>query len=249
MSPNLLKRFYVGKGRGFTLIELLVVIAIISILAAILFPVFSRARENARRSSCLSNLKQIGIGVAMYAQDNDGNYLIHTGAGRLWPQLVEPYLKSAQVYNCPSRPKILYAGGWNNMISYGYNYWMSRTNFTNASDSGITRPSETVMMAETGNSENTLGYYLCYPSWWGGTNNRASLYYGFDYFGTDWTTSGATPSGATAPARMTAIHLDGTNILWVDGHAKWMKRDILENDKAGSSEVNAQSLSKYWWGR
>ena len=60
--------------RGFTLIELLVVIAIIAILAAILFPVFARARENARRSSCLSNMKQIGLGMMQYSQDNDERY-------------------------------------------------------------------------------------------------------------------------------------------------------------------------------
>ena len=64
--------------KGFTLIELLVVIAIIAILAAILFPVFARARENARKSTCQSNLKQIGIGIAMYAQDYDDRYIMPT---------------------------------------------------------------------------------------------------------------------------------------------------------------------------
>ena len=64
-----MKNKVVAQQRGFTLIELLVVIAIISILAAILFPVFARARESARRTSCLSNLKQIGLGVMMYVQD------------------------------------------------------------------------------------------------------------------------------------------------------------------------------------
>jgi prepilin-type N-terminal cleavage/methylation domain-containing protein/prepilin-type processing-associated H-X9-DG protein len=96
---------------GFTLIELLVVIAIISILASILFPVFGRARENARRSSCQSNLKQIGIAILQYTQDYDeripnGQSLnVQLGsltAERPWHVLVQPYIKSTQVFKCPS---------------------------------------------------------------------------------------------------------------------------------------------------
>ena len=99
---------------AFTLIELLVVIAIIAILAAILFPVFARARENARRSSCQSNLKQIGLGVIQYVQDYDEKYPIRnhkgnpvlgataaTDATGAWVNL-QPYLKSEQIYQCPS---------------------------------------------------------------------------------------------------------------------------------------------------
>jgi len=94
--------------RGFTLIELLVVIAIIAILAAILFPVFARAREKARQTSCLSNLKQIGLGAVMYAQDYDERWVIYRlGSGHVpnlfWPQLVEPYMKNEQIMQCPSR--------------------------------------------------------------------------------------------------------------------------------------------------
>ncbi|MBW3637626.1 MAG: DUF1559 domain-containing protein, partial [Armatimonadetes bacterium] len=85
--------------RGFTLIELLVVIAIIAILAAILFPVFGRARENARRSSCTSNLKQLGLAVLQYVQDNDGIYPSHaraTGTPVGWADSLGPYIKSRQ---------------------------------------------------------------------------------------------------------------------------------------------------------
>ncbi len=96
-------------GRGFTLIELLVVIAIIAILAAILFPVFARARENARRASCQSNLKQIGLGVLQYVQDYDENYPVANytppgGTQRSWRQLIQPYVKSADLFRCPSNP-------------------------------------------------------------------------------------------------------------------------------------------------
>ncbi len=96
-----------GGKRGFTLIELLVVIAIIAILAAILFPVFARARENARRASCSSNLKQIGLGLMQYSQDYDekqpmGGSNTWTGNQLSWRQLVQPYVKSTQLFKCPS---------------------------------------------------------------------------------------------------------------------------------------------------
>ena len=94
---------------AFTLIELLIVIAIIALLAAILFPVFNRARENARRASCQSNLKQIGLGIMQYTQDYDERYPMmysNTPGGTLavpsWRQTIQPYINSAQVFRCPS---------------------------------------------------------------------------------------------------------------------------------------------------
>ena len=91
------------KKKGFTLIELLVVIAIIAILAAILFPAFARARENARRASCQSNLKQAALGFAQYTQDYDETYP-PLGAADLtgWAASLQPYLKSTQLFQCPS---------------------------------------------------------------------------------------------------------------------------------------------------
>jgi prepilin-type N-terminal cleavage/methylation domain-containing protein/prepilin-type processing-associated H-X9-DG protein len=97
--------------RGFTLIELLVVIAIIAILAAILFPVFARAREQARQSSCLSNQKQIGLAIIMYAADHDETlppaYYYQNGANSRngyvqWSGMVMPYVMNMGIFVCPS---------------------------------------------------------------------------------------------------------------------------------------------------
>jgi prepilin-type N-terminal cleavage/methylation domain-containing protein/prepilin-type processing-associated H-X9-DG protein len=101
--------------RGFTLIELLVVIAIIAILAAILFPVFARAREKARQTSCLSNMKQIGLASTMYAQDYDERLVIefygsmasgnYQQFGFNYRELLLPYVKNEQIWLCPSRER------------------------------------------------------------------------------------------------------------------------------------------------
>jgi len=93
------------RKRGFTLIELLVVIAIIAILAAILFPVFQSVRENARRTTCLSNMKQIGTGITLYSQDYD-ELIVPSQNGTLatlvsWPTMIQPFIKNADVFVCP----------------------------------------------------------------------------------------------------------------------------------------------------
>ncbi len=130
--------------KGFTLIELLVVIAIIAILAAILFPVFARAREKARQSSCLSNVKQLTLGNMMYAQDYDEVTVIFSqgpsGGNPQWHYLIEPYLKNTQIFLCPSQnPTTAWYG---RMISYGIH------RSTGVALARIERPAETLALAD-----------------------------------------------------------------------------------------------------
>ena len=142
------------KRQGFTLIELLVVIAIIAILAAILFPVFAKAREKARQTSCLSNLKQIALATLQYVQDYDErmpryyhatpiNYTAQTG--------IQPYMKSIQIWRCPSGSALFHYywdSGWvgappEHLGSYGWNHVLSGDMLAD-----MTRPTETGMWAD-----------------------------------------------------------------------------------------------------
>jgi prepilin-type N-terminal cleavage/methylation domain-containing protein/prepilin-type processing-associated H-X9-DG protein len=144
--------------KGFTLIELLVVIAIIAILAAILFPVFAKAREKARQSACTSNLKQIGLAVNQYKQDYDETYPLSAstagdGGTRIdqygvrrffWQDILEPYVKSEQVYHCPSGER--YPGLC--CIAVAGSYHPSAEMGLGPKDSAVPVPSSTFMIAD-----------------------------------------------------------------------------------------------------
>ena len=229
--------------KGFTLIELLVVIAIIAILAAILFPVFARARENARRSSCQSNLKQIGLGILQYQQDYDESMPLTNVGGDSsdpstnsykWMDGIYPYTKSEQIFVCPSdtaNPPYTYyknlTAASKNYGSYAANeaYYKSGDNRTppfGGSDATtrsirtgqITQPAETAMVLECYNAK-----------------------YGYEFY-----TQTNNPSGPTTYNGMPVIlandnssgnqyimgrHLDTTTVLWCDGHVKSLKVDAL----------------------
>jgi len=148
---------------GFTLIELLVVIAIIAILAAILFPVFARAREKARQTTCLSNLKQIGLGIMMYVQDYDERYMYgwHIYAcSSTWEGFIMPYVKNEQIFLCPSGPA---DSGINVSGAYSWVY-------------DHMRGAKTAHLARRGSPSE---YFMCGDSywqyWWGNPEDEAQL--------------------------------------------------------------------------
>jgi prepilin-type N-terminal cleavage/methylation domain-containing protein/prepilin-type processing-associated H-X9-DG protein len=202
--------------RGFTLIELLVVIAIIAILAAILFPVFARAREKARQTSCLSNVKQMALAVQMYVGDYDDTLLfgemrtppgpVENFAGwtsgvwyhtALWPDLLMPYVKNRQIFYCPSiRNWLDY--GWNVYIGYiGYMDRIGPT-YQGVKMADIPYPAETVAIIDCDRGASSTYYYRA----WGSTTSPAQLEAG----------------------RWPATHNGGFNVALLDGHAKWYSR-------------------------
>ncbi len=136
LLPRLVARLHTpqrASNRGaFTLIELLVVIAIISLLAAILFPVFARARENARKTSCLSNVRQLAVGFTQYFQDYDEQFplLGKNGApDTSWIYTMQPYIKSTQLLRCPSDTsrQWLDHGDWYDPVHHLYGRWRNKS--------------------------------------------------------------------------------------------------------------------------
>lgn len=200
------------RQKGFTLIELLVVIAIIALLAAILFPVFGRARENARRTSCLSNIKQILLSETQYTQDYDERVIPFSSTGGSagnnfkWPVVLQPYLKSVQILICPSRSDT--ALGYTRNATYGS---------TGRLIADIQVPTKTPIYFDAfGNTALPIdtAYSFFVPAGAAGSRIAARR------------TLGAAWSGDAAGetyARPVPRHFDGYNFGFSDGHAKWYR--------------------------
>lgn len=227
-----------GQRRGFTLIELLVVIAIIAILAAILFPVFAQAREAARKTSCLSNQKQIGIAVLMYAQDYDENVVPwyrrtltgESGASRIWPTLLQPYIKNggtfpaSGVMRCPSWTESnLQAGSM--AASPPFNVMSFLPWVDLYSHYGIALP----VRGGTGAANNP---FFRQPG--AGINGPSDVTVAFASILRPSETA-IVSDGVTGRVRLgtfslfgsegSRMHQEGCNLVFLDGHAKWFKGD------------------------
>ncbi|MEN6643199.1 MAG: DUF1559 domain-containing protein [Armatimonadia bacterium] len=201
--------------RGFTLIELLVVIAIIAILAAILFPVFAKAREKARQSSCLSNLKQLSLACLSYAQDYDErlpqSYCV-TNPRYSFIQFLQPYVKSSQVFDCPSA-SVKSSIAYNGCRCYPFNNML----WTVALGS-IATPAETVMMAD-GTVNTNWGAWGLFQSSYGRRQDKVD--------GSEYAIWGPAPTLAWTQMNFCARHNEMGNANFVDGHAKAMKYETL----------------------
>ncbi len=216
--------------RGFTLIELLVVIAIIAILAAILFPVFARAREKARQTSCLSNVKEIVLGTMMYIQDYDERlprlYYNQTGPPTriTITMMIEPYLKNTQIWNCASAAHATTSVVGLTLRSYSYQQMLDFIKLAK-----IQRPAEMVMWFDG-----------CQDSWGPGRGYRPSNGYNGvisaqtgwppNCYNDLWDAGGQGRPGFNFSPR----HNGMGNVGFCDGHAKAMNYENLYNGGSNS---------------
>lgn len=237
--------------RAFTLIELLVVIAIIALLAAILFPVFGRARANARRSSCASNLKQLGLASLQYSQDYDEMFVRAANGGVSgWAGRLYPYVKNTQIYICPEQNGV--AGL---TISYAMNQGFGNMEGTLSGGvklAALVAADKTVQITEvsgegtgsicldksafcntnvtnpteTASPAANSGYCLGVTCTFSGTSSPTIP----DGYGGGKMATGAMggrsqlKTGAENPV---GLHLDGSNFLFADGHVKWLRGDSV----------------------
>ena len=236
------------KKKGFTLIELLVVIAIISILAAILFPVFARARENARRTSCMSNLKQMGLAVMQYVQDYDEKYpqainrtnktppdgYFWSAGTWFWPQTLYAYHRSSAALYCPSapvfpvmttapigRPRPFTGNYGANTMVLAYDTNSAATQRPAVSMAALQTPATTYLLMDSGT-------YITAPRDTPGvTGVTLPLAFAAYLPGTSKMVPPSRANVITDPDLKrdfdSGRHFDGINIAFADGHAKWLK--------------------------
>ncbi len=263
-------------GSGFTLIELLVVIAIISVLAAILFPVFAQAREKARQSSCQSNQKQIGLALLQYNQDYDEMYPLAfygTSASQTWvswPMLVQPYVKNTQIFMCPSEsddygttPGTFSPATPNGLVTtYAYNFYIGANNNTVNTKSlpEFNKPAQTVLLVD--GTCDPRGTHAMEPRAWkkpkrssdasavtenGGPNSGTSRPTTKNRTGWLLINAGSTSIGFADYGSPTARHMEMTNVLWADGHVKASRIEKIYKLIGQSEEPNRPPSASTAW--
>jgi prepilin-type N-terminal cleavage/methylation domain-containing protein/prepilin-type processing-associated H-X9-DG protein len=239
------------RNTGFTLIELLVVIAIIALLAAILFPVFARARENARKSACMSNMKQIGLGMMQYAQDYDERmppYTANDQADRNipaqlaiagWALLLDPYLKSAQIFQCPSNRMRAGDATTPRYSDYIYNANICYTPGVVTIGGVQTQPSKSTPLADFSHTANTI------VTWDGPTvATNGEFPWGSTYAYEDESYFALAIANTSTHYSIMEHgigirrHMEGANYAFADGHAKWLTPEkITYNATPNGSNV------------
>jgi prepilin-type N-terminal cleavage/methylation domain-containing protein/prepilin-type processing-associated H-X9-DG protein len=242
------------KSRGFTLIELLVVIAIIAILAAILFPVFAQAREKARQTSCLSNTKQLGLGIMQYNQDYDetypqGGFSIYTGpdaAVNRWFKAISPYTKNNQIRSCPSAPVNVTDKGVD-ASNYGIRDEIARYGQSGRPESEIINVAGTLLLCDTMRIDyNTIN--RTDPLTWVKAEDIAK-FPEWDVKGLFWQSNGSyfTRTETWTDRWPAPRHQGFVNIAFCDGHSKAMRVDQLTGVTAARPDGYAYKDPQNVW--